>query len=61
MPIYKYRCKVCGQTFDKLSSISERDEMKGCPYCGKRESIKLLSGFTSKKSSKGTCSTSSGG
>ncbi len=61
MPIYKYKCKVCGQIYEKLSSISERNEMKSCPYCGKMESVKLVSGFIAKTSSNGTCSTSSGG
>ncbi|HKL09978.1 MAG TPA: zinc ribbon domain-containing protein [Clostridia bacterium] len=61
MPIYEYRCKACGQTFDKLSSISEKDDMKTCPYCGKDDSVKLVSGFLSKSTSKGSCNASSGG
>ena len=33
MPLYEYRCKVCGHRFEALKSISARDEVV-CEKCG---------------------------
>ena len=33
MPVYDYKCAVCGHRFDLLCSLSARDEVK-CPKCG---------------------------
>lgn len=33
MPIYEYKCPVCGHKFEVLTSISKRDEVK-CEKCG---------------------------
>ena len=33
MPIYEYKCPVCGHKFEVLTSISKRDEAK-CEKCG---------------------------
>ncbi len=33
MPIYEYKCTVCGHRFEKLQSISE-EPVKTCPVCG---------------------------
>ncbi len=63
MPIYEYKCKACGQSFEKLSSIAEKDSGKVCPFCGKRASEKLISSFMAKgskpsgASSGGSCGT----
>lgn len=51
MPMYEYKCKACGQSFDKLSSIVEKDEAKECPYCGKSDSEKMISNFLGANSS----------
>lgn len=39
MPVYDYKCKNCGHTFDKVLSISKRNqpESQPCPSCGKHE------------------------
>ena len=36
MPLYNYKCKSCGHEFDKLLSLSRKDEPKQnpCPKCG---------------------------
>lgn len=31
MPLYSYQCKKCGHVFEKLLSISRKDEPKSCP------------------------------
>ena len=32
MPLYEYRCKECGHTFEKIQSFSAPEE-KECPVC----------------------------
>ena len=32
MPLYEYRCKKCGHTFEKIQSFSAPEE-KECPVC----------------------------
>jgi putative FmdB family regulatory protein len=41
MPLYEYRCKVCGHRFEKIQSFSAPDE-KECPVC-KGEVERLIS------------------
>ena len=33
MPLYEYKCPNCGNKFEKLLSISKRDDVK-CDKCG---------------------------
>ena len=33
MPIYEYKCPKCGAKFEKLISMSQRDNVK-CEKCG---------------------------
>lgn len=61
MPLYEYRCKVCGQVFEKLSSLSGKDEDKRCPACGAVSSEKLISGFLSKTAPASGSKAASGG
>lgn len=34
MPLYEYRCEACGETEEKLESLSAATE-HACPQCGK--------------------------
>lgn len=43
MPIYEYRCKNCGNTFEYLVGIGRGDDDIICKNCGSREMEKLLS------------------
>ena len=66
MPIYEYKCKACGNKFEKLVRAQEK---VCCPKCGKGSLDKLFSVFGVKSSGKftpssgggscGTCSASS--
>ena len=48
MPMYEYRCRNCGNTFDELvTSTGINDSDIECPGCGKYESEKLMSAFAS--------------
>ncbi len=42
MPIYEYKCEVCGFRDDHLQKVSERP-LKVCPSCGKKAYKKQLS------------------
>jgi putative FmdB family regulatory protein len=41
MPVYEYECTSCGQTFEKLQSVSGRAP-RTCPYCQKAGTVKRL-------------------
>jgi len=41
LPLYEYRCRNCGHTFEKIQSFSAPDE-KECPVC-KGEVERLIS------------------
>lgn len=62
MPVYEYRCKRCGEKFDKwVRSMSAQEEVN-CPRCGSREVEKAISlfGVTGGAHSSSTVSCSSG-
>lgn len=42
MPIYEYRCEVCGHQEEHLQKVSEAP-LTVCPACGKRKYRKQLS------------------
>jgi putative FmdB family regulatory protein len=37
MPVYEYTCGACGETFEIISSLADRDEKAACPACGGRD------------------------
>jgi putative FmdB family regulatory protein len=67
MPIYEYRCEICGEKFEKfVRSSSAQMELK-CPSCGSEQVEKAFSVFgTMSSSGRGTsassaaCNTTSG-
>ncbi len=50
MPIYEFKCKKCGNTFEYLCLKSD-DNHTPCPSCGGDKTEKLLSTFSSISSS----------
>jgi putative FmdB family regulatory protein len=46
MPLYEYRCTACGETFEILASLAERDEKAVCPACGSHDTARLFSPLT---------------
>lgn len=53
MPIYEYRCKACGFSFEKLMKSTNQNTPE-CPKCGASEVIKEMSIFSSAGSSTST-------
>ena len=45
MPIYEFRCKKCGETFEALRPIGDTGRKLSCPGCGTKAPEKILSVF----------------
>lgn len=43
MPIYEYKCNICGQIFEKLLFASDHEKEISCPKCGDKKISRLLS------------------
>jgi len=56
MPIYEYRCKLCGNEFEKLV---RGEEKVTCPNCGKGSLKRLFSVFGVKSGDRFTPSSGS--
>ncbi|MEA3359006.1 MAG: zinc ribbon domain-containing protein [Thermodesulfobacteriota bacterium] len=68
MPLYEYKCKNCGNTFEQLVFFSEKDARFDCPTCNSEETSRLMSSFSSGSSNGAggltglsSCSSPSGG
>jgi putative FmdB family regulatory protein len=50
MPTYVFRCGTCGEQFEKVMSISEREkeEVPPCPKCRKSSVERVYSSFYAK-------------
>jgi putative FmdB family regulatory protein len=46
MPLYDYRCTACGEIFEIIASLAERDEKAVCPACGGHPAARLFSPIT---------------
>jgi putative FmdB family regulatory protein len=57
VPIYEYRCRACGQSFERLVSAAEAVT---CPACASGEVTRLLSLFGF-KSAQGFVASTGGG
>lgn len=45
MPLYDYRCRACGNTFELLRRIHDSDANLECPVCHSDKIERLLSSF----------------
>ncbi len=36
MPIYEYGCKKCGNKFEKMRRLAQRDDPIACPTCNSK-------------------------
>ncbi|MCK9463802.1 MAG: zinc ribbon domain-containing protein [Proteobacteria bacterium] len=43
MPLYEYECPRCGETFEAITRITDKDETE-CPECGS-PAVRQLTGF----------------
>ena len=47
MPIFEFKCKDCGEKFEKLIFSSDKEKIK-CPKCNSENVNKVFSVFSSK-------------
>lgn len=48
MPIYEYRCQVCGHRFSRLSRVvlgADEETPPPCPACASADTARTVSGF----------------
>lgn len=43
MPLYEYRCQVCGEVFEKMVRWSDADRSPACPKCQSPQTHKKIS------------------
>jgi putative FmdB family regulatory protein len=43
MPIYEFHCDACDNSFEKMTTMSARDEKVECPSCGSKKTGRKLS------------------
>ncbi|MFB6291063.1 MAG: FmdB family zinc ribbon protein [Candidatus Bipolaricaulia bacterium] len=43
MPLYKYRCSNCNNTFKILQQNGKKDEEPKCPVCGDEQTERVIS------------------
>ena len=60
MPLYEYRCSMCGRNFEKLQK-NAGEPQPVCPDCGSWETEKMISTFSSVGSSAADAGCHSGG
>jgi putative FmdB family regulatory protein len=48
MPIFEYRCPRCGEKFEELEAIADRDKPHKCPACGAQGAKRELSVFAAR-------------
>lgn len=61
MPIYEYRCRRCGEVFERYMKAHEKADALTCPYCGEKKPEKIFSSFSSSKGSDSSSSCGSSG
>jgi len=63
MPLYEYRCKACGEVFEKMVRWSETvpaaERNPVCPRCQSQDTQKMMSQVASYGFSKGSSGSSS--
>ena len=47
MPIYEYKCKNCGEIFEKFQSLGASNDNISCPKCNTPRPDRIFSAFSS--------------
>ena len=42
MPTYDFRCRSCGEQFEVVCSIAEREDRAVCPACGEHDAAQVF-------------------
>jgi putative FmdB family regulatory protein len=60
MPIYSYRCRKCGHTFEQLVGVTAESTELKCDKCGHRDVEKTMSPFAVRMGASKAVASSSG-
>ena len=61
MPIYEFRCRGCGNVFERLRPVGDTGKDLACPSCESVEVEKIFSVFAATSGQSGGGSSSCGG
>jgi putative FmdB family regulatory protein len=61
MPIYEFKCRACGKTFEELCRMGSNGSGVRCPVCKGKRMQRVMSRFAARSSSRGGESRSVGG
>ena len=53
MPIYEYKCSMCGERFEAFRGINDDDIEVECPECGEKKPRRIVSRVFGKGGSEG--------
>ncbi len=48
MPLYEYECEQCGESFEIIVPMSEKDDAKECPRCHGAHTQRKVSAIASR-------------
>lgn len=51
MPLYEYKCQVCGERFERLLPRKQADQQQECPKCGSKRVTRVFSAFATRSKS----------
>ena len=60
MPIYEYRCRKCGEVFEKFQWFNKGTDSLKCPHCGEPGPERIVSSFSSLKGPASGCGSGGG-
>ena len=60
MPIYEYKCRSCGEKFEKRLGFFQNQKSVTCPKCGTGEPERVVSRFLTDSPGGGACSSPTG-
>lgn len=59
MPIFEFKCRACGESFEELVGVTADNGEVVCPHCGSANVQKKISGFASVGSRRSSSAASS--
>ena len=55
MPIYEYKCKKCGDKFEKRVGFFQDKKALRCPVCGSEDTERVFSPFATESTKNSSC------
>jgi putative FmdB family regulatory protein len=61
MPIFEYKCRKCGETFESFTQRATATKSPVCPACGSKDAERLFSVFAGRSEGSGGCGSAASG